>query len=64
MHALQVQDVTLDPQLESRWAMEVPVIMLDQAGTHVPLPRESPRLSADRLAAKLEQHITQALDLV
>ena len=47
-------DVDADPQLLARFDLEVPVLLLREAGQERQLPRVSPRLPAAQLRAWLE----------
>ena len=53
---LQLIDVDGDPQLQSRYGLEVPVLAVRRAGAAWrELPRVPPRLSGERLAQWLER---------
>ena len=47
-------DVDADPQLLARFDLEVPVLLLREAGQERQLPRVSPRLPVAQLRAWLE----------
>lgn len=53
-------DVDLDPVLQARWGLEVPVLAriegTDHPGAARPLPRVPPRLEGERLRQWLERH--------
>lgn len=55
--ALQVKDISDDPLLLNMWGQKVPVLLLDTEGSLLPMPRGSPRESADRMAVVLERFI-------
>jgi hypothetical protein len=49
-------DVDADPQLLARFDLEVPVLLVREAGEERQLPRLSPRLPANQLHAWLKGH--------
>jgi hypothetical protein len=49
-------DVDADPQLLARFDLEVPVLLVREAGEERQLPRVSPRLPAAQLRAWLQGH--------
>ncbi|MBV2351560.1 glutaredoxin family protein [Synechococcus sp. HK05] len=49
-------DVDADPQLLARFDLEVPVLLVREAGEERQLPRVSPRLPATQLHAWLKGH--------